>query len=322
MQTQFEEERDKYMNQLLNKMERKFGRYAIPDMIRYIVILYCLGGAISLAGQLGMIDSMFYYKYLSLNMNEVFHGQVWRLVTYLVEPYGFSSGGGLIIDLLFFFIQVNLFFLFGRSLEQAWGTFRFNFYIFTGIVLNIVAALVLYLSPLHFEIYDSGLQYIYWAMFFAFAMYNPNMEFLLYFVIPIKVKWLAILDAALLIYSVISSVRYGIAYMMAGYVWNAQCQFSTAIAIVIAMGNFLLFFFATRDFQRIRPKEVHRRRQFKKQMHQESPYGNGARHRCAVCGRTELDAPNLDFRYCSKCEGNYEYCSEHLFTHQHVKKFM
>ena len=43
-----------------------------------------------------------------------------------------------------------------------------------------------------------------------------------------------------------------------------------------------------------------------------------ARHKCAVCGRTELDAPDLEFRYCSKCAGDHEYCSEHLYTHTHV----
>lgn len=307
------------MNQILNKLERKFGRFAIPDLIKYVVALYCAGAVI------GMINEDFYYQYLSLNVEAVLHGQIWRLFTFLIEPYGFSQGMGFLISIIFFFFQVNLFFLFGRSLEQAWGTFRFNMYFFSGYLLNIVAAFILYLSPLHATIYDSGLQYIYWSMFFAFALLNPNMEFLLYMVLPIKVKWLAILDAVFMLYQIFSNVRYGILYLKVGSAAAqsmAGAHFSVAVAIIVGMANFLIYFFATRNYQRINPKEVHRRREFRRKASQSTRYEGGARHRCAVCGRTELDDESLDFRYCSKCDGNYEYCSEHLFTHQHVKKFM
>lgn len=305
------------MNQILNKLERRFGRYAVPDLIKYVVALYCAGAVI------GMLNPNIYYQYLSLNMEAVFHGQVWRLFTFLIEPYGFSQGMGMLISIIFFLFQVNLFFLFGRSLEQAWGTFRFNMYFFSGYLLNILAALILYLSPLHAAVYDSGFQYIYWSMFFAFALLNPNMEFLLYMVLPIKVKWLAILDAAFMLYQIFSNIRNGILYMGIN---SAQAHaiagtcFSAAVAIVVAMANFLIYFFATRNYQRINPREVHRRREFRRKTTAGGRYEGGARHRCAVCGRTELDNENLDFRFCSKCEGNYEYCSDHLFTHQHVKK--
>lgn len=304
------------MNQILNKLEKKFGKYAVPDLIKYVVALYCAGAVI------GIINPNFYYQYLSLNMKAVFHGQVWRLFTFLIEPYGFSQGMGFLISLIFFFFQVQLFLLFGRSLEQAWGTFRFNMYFFSGYLLNIIAALILYVSPLHATQYDSGFQYIYWSMFFAFALLNPNMEFLLYMVLPIKVKWLAILDAALMVYQIFNSMYCGIRLWAAGYTATASAYFSVAVAIVVAMANFLLYFFSTRNYHRINPKEVHRRREFRRKTVRNNPHPGGARHRCAVCGRTELDDENLDFRYCSKCDGSYEYCSEHLFTHQHVKKFM
>ncbi len=305
------------MNQILSKLERKFGRFAIPDLIKYVVALYCAGAVI------GLLNEEFYYRYLSLNMEAIFHGQVWRLFTFLIEPYGFSKGMGFLISMIFFFFQVNLFFLFGRSLEQAWGTFRFNMYFFSGYLLNIIAALILYFSPLHATQYYSGFQYIYWSMFFAFALLNPNMEFLLYMVLPIKVKWLAILDAAYMIYQIVSSFYSGIRYWFAGYADYASVYFSIAAAIIVALANFLIYFFATRNYKRINPKEVHRRREFRRKVAQGgNTYANGARHRCAICGRTELDDYNLDFRFCSKCDGNYEYCSDHLFTHQHVKKFM
>lgn len=299
------------MDKFLNKLERKFGKYAIPDLIRYVIILYAAGAV------LGILNPDIYYNYLCLNMRAVFHGQIWRLFTFLIEPYGFSRGMGFIISLLFFFIQVNLFFLFGRSLEQAWGTFRFNLYFFFGYILNIFAALILYISPLHLSVYDSGFQYIYWSMFFAFAVINGDMQFLLYFIIPVKVKWLAILDGVYMLYQVVSSLRNGIVCLIDGNTLYAALYISSAVAIVVAMANFLIFFFATRNYKRISPKDIHRRREFKRQT---SRNASMPRHRCVICGRTELDNDKLDFRFCSKCEGNYEYCSDHLFTHEHVKR--
>lgn len=196
-------------------------------------------------------------------------------------------------------------------------------YIVSGFLFNIIAALILYLSPLHVSNYDSGMQYIYWSMFFAFALMNPDMEFLLYAVLPIKVKWLALLDAVYMVYQIINSLYLGFRTLAQGasaiYTTTAGAYFSIAIAIIVAMANFLIYFFATRQSPRARMQQKRRKRSFERQTNQ---YANGARHRCAVCGRTELDDDSLDFRYCSKCDGNYEYCSDHLFTHQHVKKFM
>lgn len=310
------------MNQWINKLERKFGRFAIPDLTRYVVGMYCIGAVLGMASEIGFLRIDLYYQWLCLDMKAVLHGQVWRLFTYLLEPYGFSSGLSFVIGVLFLVIQVNLFFLFGRSLEQAWGTFRFNLYFFSGYVLNIVAALFLYFSPLHIQIYFSGFQYIYWAMFFAFALIQPDVELLLYFLIPIKVKWLALLDGIYMLYGVISNMIVGIRYLsMGSYVQmriNGWMHISQSVAIVIAMANFLVFFLMTRDFRRISPREQKRKWEYRKKVNA-ARASRGVRHKCAVCGRTQEEFPNLEFRYCSKCNGNYEYCSEHLFTHEHVK---
>ena len=303
------------MNQFFNKLERKYGRYAITDLTKYVVVLYCIGAGI------GLISPMLYYEFLALDFNAILHGQVWRLVTYLLEPYGLGSGMNFIGDILFLAIKVNLIFMFGRALEQAWGTFRYNLYFFSGFLLNIVAALILYLSPLHANIYYAGFEYIYMAMFLAFAVLNPDMEFLIYFVLPIKVKWLAILDAVYLGYQIISNAVKGTKYLVGGEVMIAGAYISMAAALIVAMLNFLIFFMSSREYRRVSPKEIHRKREFKRKMNQAQKRNTqGSRHRCAICGRTELDNPDLDFRYCSKCDGNYEYCSDHLFTHQHVKR--
>ena len=95
-----------------------------------------------------------------------------------------------------------------------------------------------------------------------------------------------------------------------------------AVLIVASLLNFVIYFLGTRDIHRYNPKEVHRRNEFRRAMEPKSRAGqNGAitKHKCAICGRTELDDPNLEFRFCSKCNGNYEYCQDHLFTHTHVK---
>ena len=84
--------------------------------------------------------------------------------------------------------------------------------------------------------------------------------------------------------------------------------------------NFIIFFLSTRNLNRYTPHEIHRRHQFKSQMKEPRPGSGITKHKCAVCGRTELDDPTLEFRFCSKCEGNYEYCQDHLFTHQHIRR--
>ena len=116
-------------------------------------------------------------------------------------------------------------------------------------------------------------------------------------------KWMGILYGFFIVYSFVKSSWVG------------------KVAIIASLLNFIVFFLMTRDYRRVSPKEIRRKQDFKRQMNTAKP-GNGRQpmHKCAVCGRTELDGDDLEFRYCSKCDGNYEYCQDHLFTHQHVHK--
>ena len=125
-----------FMNNFLNKLERKFGRYAIIGSYQI-----CYSAVLCGSSHRHDKSRIYYSNYLCLDMSAVFRGQIWRLFTFLIEPYGFSSGMGMLLSILFFVIQVQLFFLFGRSLEQAWGTFRFNMYFLSGYLFNIIAAL-------------------------------------------------------------------------------------------------------------------------------------------------------------------------------------
>ncbi len=285
----------------LDKLERKFGRYAIPNLMYYIIILYGVGFVLNL------VSPQFYYQYLSLNVEAVLHGQIWRLVTFIIQAPSDS--------IIFIIFVLHLYYMIGMELERAWGSFRFNLYFFSGMFFHILAAFLVY--------FIMGISlpmstwYLNLSLFFGFAMLYPNVEFLLFMIIPVKVKWLALLDAAYFAYGILQAFLPAYGGSLFGIVYKAN-----AVAAVVSVLNFLLFFLGSRNVRPYSPKQVKRKREFKKNIRNASRtmnYGGGAKHKCAVCGRTDLDDAGLEFRYCSKCNGNYEYCQEHLFTHTHVK---
>lgn len=278
------------------KMERKFGRYAIRNLMYYIMILYGIGIVIQ------MLYPMLYWQYLCLDAPSILRGQVWRIVTFLLfppmgsmAPLG-SSAGSLFSDLLFNGIALSLYYSLGMNLERTWGAFRFNVYFFMGVLGHVLAALVGYL--VFGQRWILTTVYLNFSLFFAFAAVYPNLEFLLFMVLPVKAKVLAIVDGIFFAYS----------FLMG--------NMADRCAIVLSLANFLVFFLMTRNTGRVSPREIRRRQEFKRQA-KIIPKG-GTRHRCAVCGRTEADGEDLEFRYCSKCAGNLEYCQDHLYTHRHV----
>lgn len=270
---------------LFYKLERRFGRFAIPNLMYYIIILYIVGTLVYL------VNPLFYYAYLSLDAQMLLRGQIWRIVTFMMLPPGGSN-------IFFNILALYLYYMLGMNLERAWGAFRFNFYFFTGILGHILAAIVLWV------VFDQrtmmGTEYLNLSLFFAFVTMYPDIEFLLMFVIPVKAKWLGIANGALFLYAVIFGAL------------------SVKVSAILSLANFLIFFLMTRNYQRVNPKEVKRKAVFKTQV-KVSTVGK-TRHKCVVCGRTEKDGDDLEFRYCTKCEGNYEYCMDHLYTHKHVTK--
>lgn len=286
----------------LNKLERKYGKYAIPNLMFYVVILYVVGFVFDL------IAPEFYYNYLSLDMSAVLRGQIWRLVTFIIQPPA--------TNLLFVIFTLYLYYMIGRQLELVWGSFRFNLYYFMGVLFHIVGAMLAYAL---FEIsLPMGTYYLNMSLFFAYAAIYPNQQFYLMGLIPVKVKWLAWIDAAYFGYTILQAFlpSYG---GNALYGWYFK---ASALEAFVSILNFLVFFLLTRNVKRFSPKEIKRKQTYRREVQQgrqEAQYANGAKHRCHVCGRTELDDENLEFRYCSKCNGNYEYCQDHLFTHEHVK---
>ena len=273
------------MDKFLNKLERKIGRYAIPDLMKYICVLYCAGLVINIA------NPAFYYNWLSLNPPMIMRGQVWRLVTFLIQPPNTS--------LLFFIFTLYLYYMLGQTLERTWGSFRFNVYYFSGVLFTIIGAFAAYFATGSVYLLDT--YYINMSLFLAFAFIYPDVELLLMFLIPVKIKWLAYLDMAFFAYSFI--------------IGNLGTKISVALAIL----NFVIFFFG---FMRTRVGGAKTRMQHIRRQTVRKPAGQPQGrviHKCAVCGRDSNSHPELEFRYCSKCNGNYEYCQDHLFTHEHVQ---
>ena len=288
---------------IINKLERKFGRYAIPNLTTYIIVGYIIGYALEFLELFTKINVL---SWLTLNPYAVFHGQIWRIFTWVITPP--SDFGIFTLVMLFFYFSI------GRNLESTLGVFRYNVYIFSGIIMTTIGVLILYgvsvltgnyMNQFLFVAYSDQLITTYYLMlsiFLAFAVCYPDMRILLYFIIPIKMKWLAIFDGVLLVGSFIYYLLNGLTIV--------------CVLIVISMLNFLIFFFSTRNYRRISPQEIHRKQEFKRKI---QPAPNITRHKCAICGRTEETNPELTFRFCSKCNGNYEYCQDHLFSHEHVQ---
>ena len=267
---------------LINKMEQKFGRYAVHNLTMYIIITYVAGYLLNYLAPEAL-------SYCLLEPALILQGQVWRLVSWLLIPPGALD--------IFTIIMLFFYYSIGTTLEQTWGAFRYNLYIFGGIILSVIGAFVLYgillltgsNGILLLEGGAFSTYFISMSIFLGFAAAYPNMQVLLYFIIPLKIKWLALVDIVYLV------------WQMAGSGW-------------------VIFFLATRNTSRISPRQVKRRRTYMRAVN--SGYnskGQVTKHKCAVCGRTELDGDNLEFRFCSKCKGNYEYCQDHLFTHKHVQ---
>lgn len=283
----------------MSKFEKKFGKYAIQNLTLIIIMCYVVGYIIWL------INGSF-LNYLTLDPYQILHGQVWRLVTWVIVPPGSFD--------LFTIIMLYFYYSLGTALERTWGTYRYNVYILSGMLFTVLGSFLcmgyLYLfageslavAESAARVFAWGSQafstyYINLSIFLAFAATYPDMQVLLMFVIPVKMKWMGILDAVLMVFSFISGETF------------------TRFAIVASLLNFIVFYLTSRRVI-VSPKQMKRRAEFKQQVRRSAAV---TKHKCAICGRTDEEDSTLEFRFCSKCNGNYEYCQNHLFTHEHVK---
>jgi len=257
----------------LNALERRFGRFALPNLALYLVAGQVAVFTLALFGRpdvLGLIK---------LLPAAVLDGQVWRLVTYLfdppVNPARLSALGAVFLAFGWY-----MFWMMSSALEGYWGAFRFNAFIFTGWFFT---ALVAFVFPTSF----ATNAFLAGTVFLAFAFLNPDFELLLFFILPVKIKWLALIAWAL----------YLVTFVLGS--WPER------LAVLASVSNFLLFF-GSDIVQRIRTgrrRMEHKARAAAARAEEREP-----RHRCVVCGKTELTHPQEDFRY---GDDDRCYCSEH-----------
>jgi len=261
----------------LDKLERRLGRFAIKNLMSYIVFMTGIVYALSYFDRSGFVISK-----LMLIPELVLRGEVWRLVTYIFIPPNTS-----IIWILF---TLYFYYMVGSALEQEWGSFKFNIFYFTGMIGTTIAAFI--------TGYGATALYLNLSLFLAFAKKYPDFELLLFFVIPVKMKYLAMLNWAFIIYTVLVG------------------DLSAKLIAVVSIMNYFLFFGKDIIARTKSSRQVYNnRRRFQSELPRDFTI-----HKCTICGKTEKDDPKMDFRYCPQCEGDYEYCMDHVRNHEHVRK--
>ncbi|MBR5347852.1 MAG: hypothetical protein IK125_01300 [Lachnospiraceae bacterium] len=280
------------------KLEYKYGRYAIRNLMRYILVLYLAGTV------LNIVDPTLYVNYLALDpwmIVEKF--QIWRIFTFLMCAPDANN-------IFFALLSAYIYFSLGTFVERAWGAFRFNVFMFCGILYTIIGSFVVFalvkldiMDPMSYivnriEVISVGTSYLNFSLFMAFAFTFPTTQMLFMFLIPIQAQILGWIEIGVYLVLFINGT------------------IATRVMIAAAVLNVALFFLVTRGAPMISPKQMKRRVEFKRNVRVKP--SDGPRHRCAICGKTERDDVTMEFRFCSKCAGDFEYCMEHLYTHKHV----
>jgi len=258
----------------IDRLEKKLGRYAPTNLTVYLI-----------AGQ-----SLFYVLFMMgkveptqiwLTGGSLLQGEWWRLLLFPLYP----PSCGLLCALFGWY----LFYLMGSALEEHWGAFRYDLFLLTGFLLTVSVS---FLVPA----YPMSTAFLGGSVFLAFAFLFPDFQLLLFFVLPVRIKWLAL----------ITWLGYGYLLLVGGW--------ASRLLVLASVGNFLLFF--ARD---ILVNLKYGRRQVAKRVVSATRGSEQPFHRCTVCGITDKTHPDMDFRYCPQCEGQYGYCRDHIFNHDHIK---
>lgn len=305
------------MNNLRKKISLFFyqnNHKGISNLMMYIGIGNVIVLLFSLTGSSNTQNIL--YSFLCFNRTMIFKGQIWRLFSY-VFTYLLDESG---IGILFGLITLYCYYWIARVLEQYWGTLRFNVYYFSGVLLTDIIGLVLGMSL--------STLYINMSLFLALATIAPDVRFYLWAIIPVKAKYLAWVDIILTLFAMLSTMSTAIQLLVAGYpAWVLLY----GVYPLVALLNYILFFGKDitkllPDFLRYRSSKTQRAyrteqqdTQMKQQARQYRPAEQSYRHKCTVCGRTDVSNPELEFRYCSKCSGFHCYCEEHIARHVHIQ---
>lgn len=266
----------------IEKFCYKHPNFGIENLMRYVTaanVVFWLLGAVNRP----------FLSFLAFDPALIMRGQIWRIFSFMFYP----PSMGVLAFLVFYF-----YYWMGSTLERTWGTGQFNVFFFSGIILTVIYGFIIYFVTGYSVRLDST--YIYFSMFLAYAVMYPDMQVLFMFVIPIKMKYLALIDVVYFLYGVVNTV------------------FPLNMLPLVALLNFLIF--CGDDLRGMIPKKASkstinfRRESAKIRREQQTRLYT---HKCSVCGKTDIDYPNLEFRYCSRCQGYHCFCSEHINNHIH-----
>ena len=293
----------KKLNHAIDRFCILHPNFGIPNLMLYVVI-----GNVVL-GLLSNFSNGNFLSFFSYTLSGLLHGQVWRLITFVLIPESTSP----------FYLLITCYFYYwiGSTLERQWGTARFNLYYWSGVLLTVIATLAASaISGVGYSVGGTG--YVNLSMFLAFAFLYPDTQLLLFFFIPIKMKYMAWVYLGFTALNVFSYLQ---AASFLSFYW---------LLPVVPLLNYFLFFGS--DVKNILPDALRyrQRKNYRTTTTNARPNPNWAgsyrsksgekpyRHKCTVCGRTDTDYPNLEFRYCSKCNGYYCYCIDHINNHVHI----
>lgn len=307
----------------MGNLRRNFERFCykhrnkgIPNLMLYIVIGSAIVYLLSLINGGSAL-----YELLCFDKTLILKGQVWRLVTYVLT-YAPGSNPLLILIGLYFFYHLS------RHIEMVMGTFKFNLFYFSGILLMdlfamifcptsdvLIAGTSIPADYFTYVIYGDMALYLHMSLILLFATTNPGAQFLIFFIIPVRAWLIGILDIFLLLVSV-----FNMSYPITMFPHN--------LFPLVGVLNYLLY--AGKDVLNLFP--FLRKASVRKPQNTRTgsiPFGRNASknqtanpvftHRCTVCGRTDVSHPDLEFRYCSRCNGYYCYCQDHIGNHSHVE---
>ena len=288
----------------MKNLRRRFERFCFQNRGKGIsnLMLYITLGCALVYLITQITQNPILYNLLVFDRNAILHGQLWRLISY---PLTFYNSNVLLMALVLY-----CYYSLGRAIETIWGTFRFNLFYLTGIVMMDVYCMLFG--------GQADVTYLNLSLFLSYATMFPNSGFLLFFIIPVKAWIFALVDLALVVYGLIA---YPFPYNL----------FS-----VISLANYFLFF--GKDVLNVIPLSwrIKFNRIFKKgaapRQPKVVPFAKievkkvpvqqakpSYTHRCTICGRTDVSHPQLEFRYCSKCNGYFCYCEDHINNHAHVE---
>jgi hypothetical protein len=254
------------------QLERRFGWLSFPGFLRYYALLHALVYVLQLVRpDIGVL--------LEFDRAKIFSGEVWRVVTFMFSSSGFQGVG--LLGAVFFYFMVRIAFMMSDALEEVWGVFKTSIFYYCGILGLIIGNfLIPYVMP------GSGFL-IYGSAFFAFATLFPRIEFLMFFILPVQVRFLGWLQAVFLLLGVLGN-------------WMLLPFF------LLAYANYVIWSGIPALRGRVRMVESAQR---KKRFNAANDPEGDAFHNCVKCDRTDVTDPGLEFRVGS--DGS-EYCTEHL----------